>query len=59
LLTLLCGCSVQRAMTASSARDQMVGMPKENILACIGVPQSRASEGNTERMLYAVQNCVK
>ena len=48
----LAGCSVQRAQTASAARSQMIGMAKENVLACMGPPQQRAAEGATEVWSY-------
>src|SRR5260221_10448253 len=50
--TLVAGCSVQRAQTASKAQATMVGMPAENVLACMGPPQAQATQGNTEVWSY-------
>jgi hypothetical protein len=48
LCAALGGCAFQRAEIAQDARAQMVGMPKEQVLACMGVPASKAAEGATE-----------
>ena len=45
---ILAGCAIQRAQVAEDARAQLVGMSKEQILACMGPPASKASEGQTE-----------
>lgn len=45
-------CSVQRAETASVAKKQMVGMSRERVLACMGVPAARQAEGGTEVWTY-------
>ena len=50
---ILSGCSVQRAVVAQDARQKMVGMPKEQVLACMGPPSNRAAEGATEVWSYA------
>jgi hypothetical protein len=42
------GCAIQRAQIAQDARAQMIGMPKEQVLACMGPPANRAAEGQTE-----------
>jgi hypothetical protein len=42
------GCAFQRAEIAQDARAQMVGMPKEQVLACMGPPANKAAEGATE-----------
>jgi outer membrane protein assembly factor BamE (lipoprotein component of BamABCDE complex) len=42
------GCAIQRAEIAQDARAQMVGMSKEQVLACMGAPVSKAAEGATE-----------
>jgi len=59
-LLLLClalaGCAVQRAMVAQDARAQMVGMSKEQVLACMGPPGNKAAEGATEVWSYASGN---
>ena len=42
------GCAFQRAEIAQDARAQMIGMPKEQVLACMGAPGNKAAEGKTE-----------
>jgi len=44
----LAGCAFQRAEIAQDARAQMVGMTKEQVLACMGAPANKAAEGSTE-----------
>ena len=39
------GCAFQRAEIAQDARAQMVGMTKEQVLACMGAPANKAAEG--------------
>jgi outer membrane protein assembly factor BamE (lipoprotein component of BamABCDE complex) len=46
------GCAVMRAKEASEAQATMVGMSKEQILACMGVPAAKAVEGSTEVWSY-------
>jgi hypothetical protein len=48
LAAALCGCAIQRAQVAQDARVQMVGMSKEQVLACMGPPASKAAEAQTE-----------
>ena len=48
LCVALAGCAFQRAEIAQDARAQMVGMPKEQVLACMGAPANKAAEGATE-----------
>jgi hypothetical protein len=38
LCAMLGGCAFQRAEIAQDARAQMVGMAKEQVLACMGAP---------------------
>ena len=45
LAVAVSGCAIQRAQVAQDARVQMVGMSKEQILACMGPPASKAAEG--------------
>src|SRR5450631_1479250 len=52
----LSGCAIQRAQIAQDARAQMVGMPKEQVLACMGAPANKAAEGGTEVWGYASGN---
>jgi outer membrane protein assembly factor BamE (lipoprotein component of BamABCDE complex) len=44
----LTGCAIQRAEIAQDARAQMVGMSKEQVLACMGAPANKAAEGASE-----------
>jgi outer membrane protein assembly factor BamE (lipoprotein component of BamABCDE complex) len=39
------GCAFERAKVAQEAQGSMIGMPKEQVLACMGPPINRASEG--------------
>ncbi|WP_334381784.1 MULTISPECIES: hypothetical protein [unclassified Bradyrhizobium] len=48
LAVAVSGCAIQRAQVAQDARIQMVGMSKEQILACMGPPANKAAEGQTE-----------
>jgi hypothetical protein len=44
----LAGCAVQRAVVANDAQEKMVGLTKEQVLACMGPPATKAAEGGTE-----------
>ena len=44
----LCGCAFRRAEVAQTAQATMIGMPKEQVLACMGAPANKATEGKTE-----------
>jgi hypothetical protein len=46
------GCAVQRAETARTAKVEMVGLPKEKVLACMGVPANKMAVGATEVWAY-------
>jgi hypothetical protein len=48
----LAGCAMERAKVAQDAKAQMVGMTKEQVLACMGPPASRMAEGSTEVWSY-------
>jgi hypothetical protein len=48
LCAALCGCAFQRAEVAQTAQTSMIGMPKEQVLACMGAPANKATEGKTE-----------
>jgi hypothetical protein len=52
----LSACAIQRAQVANEAQDRMVGLTKEQILACMGPPTSKASEGATEVWSYPSGN---
>jgi hypothetical protein len=49
---ILAGCAIQRAQIASEAQEQMVGMSSEDVLACMGPPEIRDEEGETEVWAY-------
>jgi hypothetical protein len=53
---LLAGCAIQRAQVAQEAQGSMIGMPKERVLACMGPPINRATEGSTEVWAYNSSN---
>src|SRR5262249_20301169 len=48
----LTGCKFERASVASDAKTSMVGMNKEQGLACMGRPVQHASVGTTEVWSY-------
>lgn len=50
------GCAVQRAVVAQTAQDKMVGMSREQVLACMGPPATKAAEGATEVWSYGSGN---
>jgi hypothetical protein len=55
LITLglcLTGRSIQRAQEAADAKAKFVGMPEEQILACMGTPDNSAVAGGTEVWTY-------
>ena len=54
--TLLAACSVQRAETARTAKEQMIGLSKEKVLACMGPPANLMTVGGTEVWAYASGN---
>jgi outer membrane protein assembly factor BamE (lipoprotein component of BamABCDE complex) len=56
IATSIDACAIQRAQVASDAQSQMIGMNKEQILACMGPPASRATEGATEVWSYPSGN---
>jgi hypothetical protein len=52
----VCGCSIQRAQDAATAKVSMVGMPKEGVLRCMGPPGNSTVVGSTEVWSYASGN---
>jgi hypothetical protein len=53
----LTACAVQRAETARVAKEQMLGLPKEKVLACMGPPPgNQMTVGGTEVWSYASGN---
>jgi hypothetical protein len=67
LAAALCGCAIQRAQVAQDARVQMVGMSKEQVLACMGPPapslfsdvRNRARVNEIPAFLWAYTNSAK
>lgn len=55
-LLMLSGCVFERAQTAATAKSQMIGLSKRDVLACMGVPQARVAEGNVEVWGYESGN---
>src|SRR5712671_331019 len=55
-LLMLQSCAFQRAQEATDAKAQMIGISKEQVLACMGVPSQKASEGSTELWTYPSGN---
>lgn len=49
---VVCGCEIQRAQEASDAQTTMVGLSKEQVLACMGSPAGMAAVGSTEVWTY-------
>src|SRR5260370_1428513 len=52
----LAACAIQRAEVARNAQEQMIGLSKEKVLACMGPPANRLAEGATEVWSYASGN---
>jgi outer membrane protein assembly factor BamE (lipoprotein component of BamABCDE complex) len=55
-VVMLAGCAVQRAVVANDTQQKMVGLTKEQVLACMGPPINKATEGATEVWSYASGN---
>ena len=54
LLTLTaCAGEFRREEMAAQAKTRMIGMAREDVLACMGIPQKKAVEGATEVWAYA------
>lgn len=45
-------CALQRAQVANEAQSKMIGLTKEQVLACMGPPVGKAGEGATEVWSY-------
>jgi len=52
----LTSCAVQRAVVAQSAQAKMVGLSKEQVLACMAPPAQKMAEGVTEVWSYSSGN---
>jgi hypothetical protein len=46
------GCAFERAEVAQQAQASMIGMSREKVLACMGPPAQKATEGQTEVWVY-------
>lgn len=53
---VISGCAVERALIAHDAQDKMIGLSKEQVLACMGVPSGKMAEGATEVWSYGSGN---
>src|SRR5829696_2756532 len=56
IVVLVSACSIQRAQVAGEAQARMVGLTKEQVLACMGPPARQAAEGTTEVWSYSSGN---
>lgn len=45
-------CAIQRAQVANDAQTKMIGLTKEQVLACMGPPANQAAVGRTEVWSY-------
>ena len=54
----LSACSIQRAQIANDAQAKMIGLSKEQVLACMGPPINKGAEGGTEVWSYNSGNNV-
>jgi len=52
LLSSCAGSKFQQAEVASEAKNSMIGMSKESVLACMGAPMQHATVGETEVWSY-------
>jgi hypothetical protein len=50
--SLVSSCSYQRAEVAADAKSKMIGMSREQVLACMGAPSQHAIVGETEVWSY-------
>jgi hypothetical protein len=48
----LSACALQRAQTANDAQAKIIGLSKEQVLACMGPPLNKATKGATEVWSY-------
>jgi hypothetical protein len=54
----LAGCAIERAQIAQDAQVGLIGLPKEKVLACMGPPINRATEGQTEVWAYSTNPTI-
>ena len=55
---LVACCAAEREQIANYAQNKMVGLTKQQVLACMGTPASKATEGATEVSSYPSGNCT-
>jgi hypothetical protein len=55
---VLAACAIQRSQIANDAQNKMVGLSKEQILACMGPPLNKGAEGGTEVWSYNSGNNI-
>lgn len=56
---LVSSCAMQRAEDAEAAQKQMIGMAKEDVFACMGIPNKKGHEGETDIWVYKSGNDYK
>lgn len=49
---VLSACAIERAQVADNAQTKMVGLSKEQVLACMGPPANQGTVGATEVWSY-------
>ena len=54
----LTACAIQRSQIANDARSNMIGLSKEQVLACMGPPLNKNAEGGTEVWSYNSGNNI-
>ena len=52
LVMTVAGCKLQRLELARNAQTELIGVTKNYILGCAGVPHRKAKEGSTEFLTY-------
>ncbi len=51
-LLFVSACAVQRAQDSETAQQLMLGMTKEQVFACMGIPKRKGKEGGLEVWAY-------
>jgi hypothetical protein len=52
MVFVVSGCAAERSVVAQDAQHKMVGLNKEQVLACMGPPATKSAEGATEVWSY-------
>jgi hypothetical protein len=55
---VLSACAIQRSQIANDARSDMIGLSKEQVLACMGPPLNQYAKGTAEVWSYNSENNV-